>query len=59
MEMLNKFNEEGQKILAERYDKEYATLQNFIQRAYYQGIKDGKAEAKSEMIELLQRRGDE
>jgi hypothetical protein len=59
MEMLNKLNEEGQKILADRYDKEYATLQNFIQRAYYQGIKDGKAEAKSEMIELLQRRGDE
>lgn len=57
--MLNKLNEEGQKILADRYDKEYATLQNFIQRAYYQGIKDGKAEAKSEMIELLQRRGDE
>jgi hypothetical protein len=59
MEAINKLNEESQKLLADRYDKEYATLQNFIQRAYYQGIKDGKAEAKSEMIELLQRRGDE
>lgn len=59
MEAINKLNEESQKLLADRYDKEYATLQNFIQRAYYQGIKDGKAEAKAEMIELLQRRGDE
>ena len=44
---------QAQTTIAERFDKEYATIQNFIQRAYVQGLNDGKESAKAEIIGMI------
>ena len=54
MEALTNLNNEAQATLATRFDKEYATMVNFIEKAYVQGLNDGRASAKAEIINLIQ-----
>ena len=53
MEALTNLNNEAQATLATRFDKEYATMVNFIEKAYVQGVKEGRASAKQEIIDMI------
>ena len=46
--------EELQKKMAIRYDAEFTQITDFIERAYAQGLEDGRASAKTEIINLIQ-----
>jgi hypothetical protein len=45
--------EELQKVMAQRYDKEFNEMRFFIDSAYENGLADGKEQAKSEIINLI------
>ena len=45
--------EELQKVMAQRYDKEFNEMRFFIDSAYEHGLADGKAQAKAEIINLI------
>jgi hypothetical protein len=45
--------EELQKTMALRYDKEFNEMRFFIDGAYEHGLADGKAQAKAEIINLI------
>jgi flagellar biosynthesis/type III secretory pathway protein FliH len=48
-----KIIEEVQKGMAERYDKEFNEIRYFVDEAYELGLADGKAQAKAEIINLI------
>jgi hypothetical protein len=48
-----KIIEEVQKGMAERYDKEFNEIRYFVDEAYELGLADGKAQAKTEIINLI------
>jgi hypothetical protein len=45
--------EELQKVMAQRYDKEFNEMRFFIDSAYEHGLADGKEQAKAEIINLI------
>ena len=49
----SKLLEEVQKGMAERYDKEFNEIRYFVDEAYELGLADGKAQAKAEIINLI------
>jgi flagellar biosynthesis/type III secretory pathway protein FliH len=53
MEATTKIIEEVQKGMAERYDKEFNEIRYFVDEAYELGLADGKAQAKAEIINLI------
>ena len=50
---MEKIIEELQKSMAQRYDKEFGEMKYFIDSAYENGLADGKAQAKAEIINLI------
>jgi hypothetical protein len=50
----SKILEEVQKGMATRYDTEYNEIKYFVGEAYAQGIRDGRTQAKQEIINLIQ-----
>ena len=50
----SKLLEEVQKGMATRYDTEYNEIKYFVGEAYAQGIRDGRASARTEIINLIQ-----
>jgi hypothetical protein len=50
---MERIKEELQKKMAIRYDAEFTQMADFIEQAYVQGIEDGKASAKAEIINLI------
>ena len=49
----SKILEEVQKGMATRYDAEYNEIKYFVGEAYAQGIEDGRASAKQEIIDMI------
>jgi hypothetical protein len=45
--------EELQKVMAQRYDKEFNEMRFFIDSAYEHGLADGKKQAKQEIIDMI------
>ena len=54
MSAIDKITEDLQKAMAERYDKEFNEIRYFIDSAYEQGLSDGRASARTEIINLIQ-----
>lgn len=50
---MDKFREELQQKMAVRYDTELEEVMDLIERSYQEGIIDGKASAKAEIINLI------
>jgi hypothetical protein len=50
---MDKFREELQKKMAIRYDTELEEIMDLIERSYQEGVVDGKANAKAEIINLI------
>jgi len=42
-----------QQYLNEKYEKEFVDLKAILQETYDKGVKDGKASAKAEIINLI------
>jgi hypothetical protein len=51
--MVDIFREELQKKMAIRYDEELEDIMDMIERSYQEGVVDGKASAKTEIINLI------
>ena len=51
---MDKFREELQQKMAIRFEAEFTQVSDFIERAYAQGIEDGRSSAKAEIINLIQ-----
>jgi hypothetical protein len=55
---MDEFEDEVQKMMADRYDTEFAQVMGVIQKAhnkgYLEGIQVGKERAKAEIINLIQ-----
>jgi len=49
----SKILEEVQKGMATRYDTEYNEIKYFVGEAYAQGIRDGRTQAKQEIINMI------
>ena len=54
MEAINNVMEEVQKDMATRYDAEFNKIRYYVDSAYELGLSDGKAQAKAEIINLIQ-----
>jgi hypothetical protein len=54
MTTVNKIMDELQASMAQRFDKEFNDMRFFIDSAYEHGLADGKAQAKAEIINLIQ-----
>jgi hypothetical protein len=50
---MDKFREELQKKMAIRYDAELEDIMDMIERSYQEGVIDGRASAKAEIINLI------
>jgi hypothetical protein len=53
MEAITKIMDEIQASMAVRFDKEFNEMRFFIDSAYENGLADGKAQAKAEIINLI------
>ena len=53
MEAITKIMDDIQAKMAERFDKEFNEIRYFVDEAYELGLADGKAQAKAEIINLI------
>ena len=51
---MEKIKAELQQKMAIRFEAEFTQVSDFIERAYAQGIEDGRSSAKAEIINLIQ-----
>ena len=54
MDELDKIMEEVQKDMAVRYDAEFNKIRYYVDSAYSLGLSQGRASAKTEIINLIQ-----
>ena len=54
MEAITKMMDDIQTKMAERFDKEFNEIRFYVDSAYEHGLADGKAQAKAEIINLIQ-----
>jgi hypothetical protein len=59
MEAITKIMDDIQAKMAERFDKEFNEIRFYVDSAYEHGLADGKAQAKAEIINLIQGGNDE
>ena len=50
----SKIMEQVQKGMAERFDKEFNEIRYFVDEAYELGLEHGRANARTEIINLIQ-----
>jgi hypothetical protein len=53
MEAITKIMDDIQAKMAERFDKEFNEIRFYVDSAYEHGLADGKAQAKTEIINLI------
>jgi hypothetical protein len=53
MEAITKMMDDIQTKMAERFDKEFNEIRLYVDSAYEHGLADGKAQAKAEIINLI------
>jgi hypothetical protein len=54
MEAITKIMDDIQAKMAERFDKEFNEIRFYVDSAYEHGLADGKAQARAEIINMLQ-----
>ena len=59
MSSLDSIKEELEKVMGEKFEKEFRDTWGIIARAYGVGVDEGKAKAKTEIINLIQGGNDE
>jgi hypothetical protein len=59
MNSLDSIKEELEKVMGEKFEKEFRDTWGIIARAYGVGIDEGRAKAKAEIINLIQGGDDE
>lgn len=50
---MDALNDELQKVMAERFDTEFAQTWGLILKAYGIGVEDGRSSARTEIINLI------
>lgn len=59
MNNMDRIKEELEKVMGEKFEKEFRDTWGIIARAYGVGIDEGKTKAKAEIINLINGGGDE
>ena len=54
MNSMDKIKEELEKVMSEKFEKEFRDTWGIIARAYGVGIDEGQAKARTEIINLIQ-----
>jgi hypothetical protein len=53
MEAITKIMDDVQATMAQKFDKEFNEIRFYVDSAYEHGLADGKAQAKAEIINLI------
>jgi hypothetical protein len=53
-EAITKLMDDVQAKMAERFDKEFNEIRIYVDSAYEQGVREGVAKAKTEIINMIQ-----
>ncbi len=54
MEAITKIMDDVQATMAQKFDKEFNEIRFYVDSAYEHGLADGKAQARAEIINMLQ-----